>query len=1071
MKQRISSLDIELLYRELKPRLEGYRLSNIYNVSDSNRQFLLKFNKPDSKLNVIVDCGLRIHLTEYNRPVPPTPSSFVVKMRKHLKSKRLTTVKRVKDDRILALSFGDGQFFLVLEFFSAGNVILLDSQRKIIALQRIVHEHENKVGQIYEMFDETFLDDTTIEMPAPKTFTTEEVTKWFHDAKDLAQSTVKSQKSGKAPKVPSIHKLLFLREPHLSSDLISRNLKLRDFNPNASCLEFEDRVDLIVELLNATEVEVSSILRSGCSTGFIVSKKNPLYDPEQKDPSTEFVYEQFHPFTPFLDDNVKREVKIVEITGTYNHTVDEFFSTIESSKYALRIQNQEHQAKQRLQDAKLDNDKRIQALIDVQAQNELRGHTIIANASLVEEAQNAVKTLVEQQMDWKTIEMLISNEQKKGNSIAKAIKLPLDLQNNRIGLELVIESETGAESSDDDSTSSSSGSESSTDSESDSSLSDFEADENEDEGEHGEASKRAVGKKPSRRDNKPKLTIDVSVDLILSAYANASNYFDIKKSTFEKQKKVEQNANRALKNIEQRIDRDLKKKLKETHDVLNRTRTPYFFEKYNWFVSSEGFLVLMGKSGQETDQIFSRYIQDNDVLVFNSFDITVWIKNPDETEIPPNTLMQAGIMCMSASPAWSKKIQSSAWWCFAKNVSKFDSYGGEVLAPGSFQLKNEKQKSFLPPSPLVMGFALLWKSGSAEAEGGELEDLQEVLQEESEHRNETNISDDDDETVDNDASEIGIETERAEVGIERLDLGNPVSEAPDDESAAEATDQDSESGAQAAGEESESGAGPSADFGAGAEPSADFGAGALTTGRAADTGVDSAVKNSTSSQLAASVSEEPEFSASTPAKKVRGKKGKLKKMMRKYADQDEEERRMRLEALGTLKGAEKQRSKEEEEKLKQQERDYKKARRERQKKQQSLKFDPKEKLNVDYHKILNELCPVPADGGVKEIIPVFAPWTALNKYKYKVKIQPGNAKKTKTLHEILHYFLSRKVDEESSDKELDWPIEHEHIKALKDLELVPLIYTDKLKATIPGQNESKGKSKGGAKGKGKKAGK
>ncbi|CEP63566.1 Rqc2p LALA0_S08e05512g [Lachancea lanzarotensis] len=1069
MKQRISSLDIELLYRELKPKLEGYRLSNIYNVSDSSRQFLLKFNKPDSKLNVIVDCGLRIHLTEYNRPVPPAPSSFVVKMRKHLKSKRLTTVKRVANDRILVLSFADGQFFLVLEFFSAGNVILLDSQRTIIALQRVVHEHENKVGQTYDLFDETFLNNTTIETPASKSYTSEEVAKWLQNAKDLAQSTVKSRKSEKVSKVPSIHKLLFLREPHLSSDLISRNLKSRDVNPNASCLEFEDRVSLIVDLLNATEIEVSSILDSGCSTGFIVSKKNPLYNSEKEDPNTEFVYEQFHPFTPFLDGSVNREVKIVEIGGSYNHTVDEFFSTIESSKYALRIQNQEYQAKQRLQDAKNDNDKRIQALVDVQAKNELRGHTIIANADLVEEAQNAVKTLVEQQMDWKTIEMLISNEQKKGNGIAKIIKLPLDLENNKIGLNLTIESQTGAETSDDNSNTSSSDSESSGDSESDSSLSNFEADE--DENDSGTSSNLASVKKSSSRGSKPKSTIDVSVDLSLSAYANASNYFDIKKSTLEKQKKVEQNANKALKNIEQRIERDLKKKLKETHDVLNRTRSPYFFEKYNWFISSEGFLVLMGKSGPESDQIFSRYIQDNDVLVSNSFDITVWIKNPDETEIPPNTLMQAGIMCMSASPAWSKKIQSSAWWCFAKNLSKFDSYGGEVLPPGIFQLKNEKQKSFLPPSPLVMGFAFLWKTNLTESEGGELGDLHDALQDEDDNGQNVSDGEEDEDAVEVETTNTDDATDRVKAGLGQLNLGSPIGEKLRVEPGAWTADQDSELGKkssesmvlgkQAAGEERR----------VGAHSSATDDDGTQTSARTAFTGADSSVSNKPDSQLTAAISEVSEPLINVPARKVRGKKGKIKKMMRKYADQDEEEKKMRLEVLGTLKGAEKQRSKEEEERLKQQEREYKKARRERQKEQQSLKFDPKEKVNVNYHKILNELSPVPANDSVKEVIPVFAPWTALNKYKYKVKIQPGNAKKTKTLHEILHHFLSRKVDEESVDKEVDWPIEHEHIKALKDLELVPLIYTDKLKATIPGQNDAKGKPKGGAKGKGRKAGK
>ncbi|SCU81214.1 LANO_0B02322g1_1 [Lachancea nothofagi CBS 11611] len=1032
MKQRISSLDLQLLYAELKAQLEGYRLSNIYNIADSSRQFLLKFNKPDSKLNAIIDCGLRIHLTDFNRPIPPTPSGFVVKLRKHLKSKRLTTVKRVANDRILVLSFADGQFYLVLEFFSAGNVILLDSERKIIVLQRVVHEHENKVGQTYDMFDETFLQDTTIELPQPNTHSSDQVATWLKDAKDLAQSTVKS-KNGKTPKVPSIQKLLFLHEPHLSSDLISRNLKAQGITPNSSCLDFEDKVDSITDLLNATESEVSDLLMAGCKTGYIVAKKNPNHDAEKGDASLEFVYEQFHPFPPYTNQEIDKETKVMEVTGEYNKTVDEFFSTIESTKYALRIQNQEFQAKKRLDDAKLDNAKRIQALVDVQEKNEARGHAIIAHADLVEEAQNAVKTLVNQQMDWKTIEMLISNEQKKNNEIAQLIRLPLDLENNKITLTLVIDdSEASRTSESDYENETSSDSEfSSNDSSdgSDTSLSDFEADE-----ENRNSSKNVKGHRKSSSTKGRTSTIDATVDLTLSAYANASNYFNIKKSALEKQKKGEQNSSKALKNIEQRIERDLKKKLKTTHDVLNRTRTPYFFEKYNWFISSEGFLVLMGKSGQETDQIFSKYANDSDIFVSNSFDTHVWIKNPDETEVPPNTLMQAGIMCMSASPAWSKKIQSSAWWCFVKNLSKFDSYGGEVLPPGTFLLKDEKKKSYLPPSQLVMGFGFLWKVKGTEDEDEdemELEKLEEdLLQRGVENLKDIDLEEEDAEIEYDQVQDARVEEDQR--GDARVDNDRVRDTLFED-------DQVENSDLEATLDNLQK--------------------------------LDVEPVRGSGAHVKESVTQEDIAGSQGQAKNVRGKKGKLKKMQRKYADQDEEERQMRLEVLGTLKGVERERSKMEEELLKQQDREQKKARREKQKQQQSLKFSSKEKVVVDYHKIMDELSPMVTDKVVKEVIPIFAPWAALNKYKYKVKVQPGNAKKTKTLNEILHYFSSRKVDESSADKELDWPREHELIKGLKDIELVSLLYTDKLKVTIPGQNESKGKSKGSANNKSKKKGK
>ncbi|CUS49604.1 LAQU0S24e00122g1_1 [Lachancea quebecensis] len=1059
MKQRISSLDLELLYRELKTQLEGYRLSNIYNVSESSRQFLLKFNKPDSKLNTIIDCGLRIHLTDFTRPVPATPSGFVVKLRKHLKSKRLTTVKRVANDRILVLSFNDGQFFLVLEFFSAGNVILLDSERKIIVLQRIVHEHENKVGHVYDMFDDSFLEDTQIVAPKTKHYSADEVNGWIKEAKEFSDSSVKA-KTGKGAKVLSIHKVLFLRQPHLSSDLISRNLKSRGIAPNSPCLNFLDKIDELVDMLNATESEVNELLRDGSKLGYIIAKRNPHYDSEKGDASLEFVYEQFHPFPPHLSEDEKINTKLIEVPGQYNKTVDEFFSTIESSKYALRIQNQEFQAKNRLESAKLDNEKRIQALIDVQAKNETRGHAIIAAADLVEEAQNAIRALVEQQMDWKTIEVLISNEQKKNNRIARLIKLPLDLKNNKITLNLPLNDGIEDEDSDEEDDDSTSTEDETSNSEtSDSSLSDFEADEN-DEDEPASA----TNSKKDRKDNKKKAgpSVDATIDLALSAYANASNYFNIKKSNVEKQKKVEKNAQKALKNIEQRIEKDLKKKLKESHDVLNKTRKPYFFEKFHWFISSEGFLVLMGKSGIESDQIYSKYIHANDIFVSNNFDTHVWIKNPDETEVPPNTLMQAGIMCMSASPAWSKKIQSSAWWCFAKELSKFDNYGGEVLPAGTFRLKDEKKKSFLPPSQLVMGFAFLWKTkGSDEEEEEELEADDEEQGDEEPQSKKVVVD-----------KEIAPEGEKyKEEGLEN------------NKNEYQRLDEDVVTEEEAAGvnelhpstvlEESKAGQGKS-DSG-GVQVTEDLHHNILNSESSTHVDVEQSEQSETESEILeidSCLSDRPGSTKESNKKSVRGKKGKMKKIQKKYADQDEEERMMRLAVLGTLKGSERQQQKAEEEAARQREREQKKFRRERQKKQQSLMFGSEQKINIDYAKIFSELSPVVDDKNkVHDIVPVYAPWPALTKYKYKVKVQPGNAKKTKSLNEILTYFSKRKVDQTESDKELDWPCEHELIKKLKELDLVSLLYTDKLKVTIPGQNESKSKAKGTSNNKGKKKGK
>lgn len=989
MKQRISALDLQLLTVELRDSIESYRLNNIYNIADSSRQFLLKFNKPDSKINVVVDCGLKIHTTEFTRPTPPVPSGFVAKLRKHLKAKRLTALRQVSNDRIIVFQFAEGKNYLVLEFFSAGNVILLDEDFKILTLQRIVKEHENKVGEKYEMFDMSlFTSEPELNGSIPDTFNKELVESWFQDEKDfLARSKVNEKKR-------SIHRLLLSQAPHLSSDLLSKNLKKHDIKSSEPSSKYFEQLDLICDILNETQREYLDLIEHKSGVGYIVTQENPNYVTGRDQPDLEYIYDSFHPFKPYLLDSEAK--KIVEVEGPYNKTLDIFFSTVESSKYALKIQAQEHIAKKKLDDARSENEKRIQTLQDIQTANERKGNLIITHADKIEEAKAAVQGLIDQQLDWSTIEKLIKTEQKKKNKIAQLIKLPLKLEQNKIDIKLLEEDDYHEETD-------SSGSDSDTSSDTSDSDSDSDSD-SENESGSEESYDQAKARTSNSKDDK---CVIVTIDLALSSYANASEYFSIKKSTVEKQKKVEQNIGMAMKNIEIKVNQQLKKKLKESHDVLKKVRHPYFFEKYYWFISSEGYLVLMGKSPIETDQIYSKYIEDDDIFVSNSFNTVAWIKNPAQTEIPPNTLMQAGMFCMSSSEAWSKKLSASAWWCKAGNVSKFSDHDNEVLPAGSYRVKDEHSRNTLAPSQLVMGLGFLWKVKTP---------------------NDINATEDG--TIPNKNSSSPIHTlEGEKEKTEELDVAD--SGMPSDHI-----------------EISEIEGGDKSEY--------------IDDGNISGNEEDDDEVSVTDKSVSVATS-----IVDSMKKNVRGKKGKLKKMQKKYKDQDEMERMIRLEALGTLKGIEKKEKKEQEEITKQSQKEYRKARREKQKVNQALQFVDTEKVEINFSQIKEQLRDsLSPDDEVVDVVPVFAPWPALLKNKYKVKVQPGNAKKTKSINEILHFFLNREMDKTKTDKGLDWPFEHEIIKGVKAQEIVTILPVDKLNISLPGSQN--GRNSKQAKGKGNK---
>lgn len=979
----MTSLDLQILNSELQNELTSYRLQNIYNIATSNKQYLLKFALPDSKKNLVLDSGFKAHLTEFSRPTPQAPSSFVVKLRKHLKSRRLSSIKQVGIDRVLVLTFSDGMFHLVLEFFSAGNIVLLDNERRIMALQRLVEEKGNNdryaVGETYNLFDESLFNEELEKEPkfVPNQHYPATIQQWISEKK---ANISEDQPQGKKNKVLSIQKVLYQKVPYLSADLISKNLHKNDINPSSSSLDYVDDATAIAKVLNETEIEVQSILNKKPLTGYIVLKNNPLYDAEKDDEDVKFLYEQFHPFEPI---NLKEDEQLLPIQG-YNKTLDKFFSTIESSKYALRIQNQENQAKKRLEQARNDKQQQVQRLVDVQAVNSLKGETIIFNADIVEQAKAAVQALLDQSMDWKTIEKLIKIEQGKNNKIAKVINLPLNLKENKISLNLSTED---AYEDDEEETDSSSESESDTDEE-----------EN--------------PKPKGQKDHKVKNIINVTIDLGLSSYANASEYFTVKKSTVEKQKKVEQSAQKALKNIEHRIEKDLKKNLKQEVDILRKLRNPYFFEKFNWFISNENYLILSGKDDAQTDLIYHRYVTEDDIYVHADLDGSshVFIKNPNKGEVSPSTLMQAGILSLATSKAWDNKMVTSPWWLYASDVSKKD-IDGTILKAGSFRYL--KEKNFLPPSQLVMGFAFLWKI-KTEANEKELEDQLEEL--------------------------------------DNLDINDVQNPQREDEKQVQALEPTKEGAGRPEEEPKELSVGSQ---GKETSPSSQEGQQENNSAPVSDNDETQASDNQDSPDLESQY-DTMTIGTNAPKQKkpVRGKKSKMKKIQSKYADQDEDERRLRMEALGTLK---QQQQREEDLKKQQMQKINHLKKVEKKKRQEEVTANKyaNHKENVDYEKIMNELTPTLAkEDEILEAIPVFAPWSALQKYRYRVKIQPGNTKKGKAVQEAMHYFNIRPTDSSENDRNYDWPREHEAIGSMKDTELLPSIYVGKLKVLLPGKSSA-----------------
>ena len=136
MKYRFTSLDCRAMVLSLQSTLLGYRVANCYDLNP--KTYLIKLAKPDSKVVLLLESGVRLHTTAFERDKGNVPSGFTLKLRKSLKGKRIERVAQLGSDRIIVLTFGTGEWenSLVVELYDKGNVLLLDPSHNILTLLR-----------------------------------------------------------------------------------------------------------------------------------------------------------------------------------------------------------------------------------------------------------------------------------------------------------------------------------------------------------------------------------------------------------------------------------------------------------------------------------------------------------------------------------------------------------------------------------------------------------------------------------------------------------------------------------------------------------------------------------------------------------------------------------------------------------------------------------------------------------------------------------------------------------------------------------------------------------------------
>lgn len=117
----------------------------MYDIDNKTYLFRLHGGGASEKVTLLIESGTRFHTTAFEWPKNVVPSGFSMKLRKHLKNKRLERISQLATDRIVDFQFGTGEaaYHVLLELYDRGNIILTDYEQIILYILRPHTEGES----------------------------------------------------------------------------------------------------------------------------------------------------------------------------------------------------------------------------------------------------------------------------------------------------------------------------------------------------------------------------------------------------------------------------------------------------------------------------------------------------------------------------------------------------------------------------------------------------------------------------------------------------------------------------------------------------------------------------------------------------------------------------------------------------------------------------------------------------------------------------------------------------------------------------------------------------------------
>jgi predicted ribosome quality control (RQC) complex YloA/Tae2 family protein len=570
MQKQLSSFDIYVIVNELQSFIGSY-IDKIYHLTRDELLIRVKKENKD-KINLFIRNGELICVTEKELKTPQKPSTFAMTLRKYLLNGKITNVAQHEFDRIIKLKIGkkEGEYTLVFEFFSKGNIILVDPDGNII-------------------------------LPLIKE-------SWAH-----------RKIKGRQPYIPPPAQL---NSFELSFEEFKKRLK-------ESTSDIVRTLAVTINLSGPIAEEVC--IRAGVDKKIKIESIGDDAIAKIFDVLNEFI--QTYKAKKFEPVVVEKDTVVVDVLPFKFETHKDFdFEKIESLSKGLEVFIEKRTPEKKV-DSKID---KMIGRLERQLTQQLE----------------AVEKL-NKEIDQKKLEgdLIYLNYQEIDN-LLKEIDGVLDLKEKKEEIE--------------------------------------------------EINKKSIVKEFSPTDNLLIVFLkDTSGEIFEVKLSFRKTVSENAEKAYADNKKLRSKLNGAQKSIiktKQQIEEVKKKQVLEEE---KQERKPvkkeklFWFERFRWFISSEGNIVIGGKDAKTNEFVVKKYLKEKDRYahadISGAPSIIIKSKGVNDEELPisDETLEEACVFAASFSKAWKQFAEAQAYWVNPEQVSK-TAQSGEFVPHGAFIIRGKR---------------------------------------------------------------------------------------------------------------------------------------------------------------------------------------------------------------------------------------------------------------------------------------------------------------------------------------------------------------------------------------------